>query len=69
MPVDDKSPDDIVVDYARELAEQLSAVVAHKGVRTKKPAHFGRDYRQAPSSADVFNRWAASASRIGAGNE
>jgi hypothetical protein len=30
MAVDDKTADEIAVDHARELAEQLYAVVAHK---------------------------------------
>jgi hypothetical protein len=46
MAVDGRTPDDFVVDNARELAEQLPAVVATKGVRREKTAHFGRDHRQ-----------------------
>jgi hypothetical protein len=71
MPVDDKTPDDIVVDYARELAEQLSAVVAHKRRAQEKagPLRSGSQTGGSRARLRVLNRWAASASRIGAGNK
>jgi hypothetical protein len=46
MAVDDKAADEIAVDYARELAEQLSAVVAHKRHAQEKAGHLRRDHRQ-----------------------